>query len=297
MLAELLHCPIRGNLTVPIKAKDGLTYTEEKRRIDAIRFLLEKGYPPTHFKIETVLLRFGSQGRNSFRTDIAVLDVPLSQVSDDVEVLKAHIKLVAEIKRDSAEAEAAKQTQVYPALDFLQNISALGIYWDDVQQRLFYRTIKDGKTKTHETAVAFLPPWGHALASTTLQRKSLDPPKNMLKLFSQIEDTLHAHMQDQSDRFEVMQQLLLVKLYDEYTHQNADDEMGLQDFNDGLFSDADVKNKFELILKKAAKYYGKYLPKEVPTSIRAGGNSLRGISALLAPIYVGGAKRDVIQEF
>src|SRR5947209_888870 len=109
MAGELLYCPIRGNLTVPIKAKDGLTFTEEKRRIDAIRFLLEKGYPRSHFKIETILLRFGSQGRNSFRTDVAVLDKPLAEMPDDVDQLKAHIKVAAEIKRDSAAAETAKK--------------------------------------------------------------------------------------------------------------------------------------------------------------------------------------------
>jgi len=275
-----------------------LTYTEEKRRIDAIKFLLEKGYPRAHFLVETVLLRFGSQGRNSFRTDLAVLDRPASEVNTaDVEELKQHATLVGEVKRDNEQAESAKQTQVYPALDFLHNIRAFGIYWDDIQQRLFYRTEKEGKTKTHEVPIAFLPPWGQSLGSTTLLRKNLEPPKNLLRLFKQIEDTLHAHMQDQSDRFEVMQQLLLVKLYDEHIHPGDDDEMGVQDFTDAPLSDSDVKGKVEAILKKAVAYYGKYLPKKVPERIRAGGNSLRGISALLAPIHVGGAKRDVIQGF
>ena len=42
----------------------------------------------------------------------------------------------------------------------LHDISAYGIYWDDIQQRLFYRTLKGSKTKTHETTAALLPPWG-----------------------------------------------------------------------------------------------------------------------------------------
>ena len=104
-------------------------------------------------------------------------------------------------------------------------------------------------------------------------------------------------MQDQSDRFEVMQQLLLVKLYDEHTHSNDDDEMALQDYADAPLADSDVKDKFEAILKRAVKYYGKYLPKAVPETVRAGGNSLRSISALRAPVVIAGAKRDVIQEF
>ena len=137
MPGVLLNCPIRGTLNVPERAADGLTFSEEKRRIDCIRYLLAKGYPPAHFKIETVLLRFGHKGKNSFRTDLAVLDVPVSSLPDDIEILKSHIKLIAEIKRDNSQAKLAKQTQVYPALDFLRDISALGVYWDDIEQRLF----------------------------------------------------------------------------------------------------------------------------------------------------------------
>lgn len=163
MQGALLHCPIRGTLNVSERAADGLIYTEEKRRIDSIRFLLDKSYPPSHFKIETVLLRFGHKGRNSFRTDLAVLDMPVSDLPNDIEAIKPHIKLIAEIKRDNADAKLAKQTQVYPALDFLQDISAHGIYWDDSEQRLFYRTLQGTKTRTHETTVAVLPKWGQKL--------------------------------------------------------------------------------------------------------------------------------------
>ena len=100
-----------------------------------------------------------------------------------------------------------------------------------------------------------------------------------------------------SARSDPMQQLLLIKLYDEYTNQSDDDEMGIQDFADAPLSDSDVKDKFEAILKQAAKYYGKYLPKQVPAKTTAGGNTLRSISSLLSPIHIGGAKRDVVQNF
>jgi len=40
-----LYCPIRGALKQKLKAKDGLTQTEEKRRIDCINLLLAHGYP------------------------------------------------------------------------------------------------------------------------------------------------------------------------------------------------------------------------------------------------------------
>ena len=45
MPGALLHRPVRGALTVPERAADGLTFTEERRRIDCIELLRRKGYP------------------------------------------------------------------------------------------------------------------------------------------------------------------------------------------------------------------------------------------------------------
>ena len=87
MPGALLHCPVRGALTVPERAADGLAFTEEKRRIDCIELLRRKGYPLSHIKVETTLWRFGSQGRNSFRTDIAVLDQPTDSLPNDLKEL------------------------------------------------------------------------------------------------------------------------------------------------------------------------------------------------------------------
>ena len=75
-----LYCPIRGQLKISAKAKDELTPTEEKLRIDCIRFLLAKKYPKDNFQIETTLLRFGNKGRNSFRTDLVVFDCPATEL-------------------------------------------------------------------------------------------------------------------------------------------------------------------------------------------------------------------------
>ena len=134
-----LYCPIRGQLNVSEKAKDQLTPTEEKLRIDCIKYLLTRKYPKNNFKIETTLLRFGNKGRNSFRTDIVVFDCPAAEM-DGVPLEKQleDIVLIAEIKRDNAEAMQAKATQVKPAMAFLHDSSALGIYWDDIEQRVFY---------------------------------------------------------------------------------------------------------------------------------------------------------------
>lgn len=295
-MGELLHCPIRGAVIAPERAADGLIFSEEKRRIDCIKFLLAKGYPPTHIKVETTLLRFGNKGRNSFRTDLAVLDAPASTLPTDVEGLKPHIKLIAEIKRDNAEAASAKQTQVYPALDFIQDVSAMGIYWDDIEQRLFYRSLKGTKTIIHETTAALLPRWGAALGVPRLRLADLRTA-NLLKLFIKIESRLHSEVSDKSRRFVVMLQMLLLKLHDEHTNRQPKNEMGLQDFTDAPLGDADVVRHFEKMLAKAVHFYGRYLPDPVPGKINLNGAMLRSISALLAPVTILSAKRDVIQEF
>ena len=130
--------------------------------------------------------------------------------------MKPHIKLIAEIKRDHRNAGTVRETQVYPALDFLPDISAFGFYWDDVEQRLFYRTIHDTRTKTHEAPIALLPISGHALGSTVLRRRDLHTSNTLRTLFDKIEDRVHTQVPDKSRRFEIMLQLLLVKLYDEH---------------------------------------------------------------------------------
>jgi hypothetical protein len=58
----------------------------------------------------------------------------VSTLPSGIDELKPHIKLIAEIKRDGAAAQSAKQTQVYPALDFIQDISAL----DTFRRRAFF---------------------------------------------------------------------------------------------------------------------------------------------------------------
>ncbi|MCY3647645.1 MAG: N-6 DNA methylase [Chloroflexi bacterium] len=297
MPGALLHCPIRGTLTVPERAADELTFTEEKRRIDCINLLLSKGYPPDHIRIETTLWRFGSHGRNSFRTDLAVLDVPVDSLPNDLDTLSAHITLVAEIKRDSAAAVEAIRTQVYPALNFLPSLKALGIYWDDVQQRLFYRALQDGALAVHEAPIATLPSWGQAFAQRNLKAKDLRST-NLKDLFERIENRLHVEVSSKARRFELMHQLLVLKLYDEYTHPEASDqEMALQDFAASPLGDAEVASTFNQLLKTALGFYQPYLPRVLPRTFECSGSTLREISSLLAPVLILGSKREVIQDF
>ena len=104
--AALLHCPIRGPLNVLALAKDGLTATEEARRIDFLRFLLERDYPEQNIAVETLIIKeLGESGRNKLRSDVIVYNSATNELQDLplADRLKRAI-LVAEIKRDSKKA-------------------------------------------------------------------------------------------------------------------------------------------------------------------------------------------------
>ena len=297
MPGALLHCPVRGALSVPERASDGLTFTEEKRRIDCIGLLRRKGYPLSHIKVETTLWKFGSQGRNSFRTDIAVLDQPVDSLANDLKELSHHIVLVAEIKRENTNAEAAVQTQVYPALNFLPKIDVLGIYWDDVERRLFFREQVGGELAVRETALANLPQWGQAFQQNPLLSTDLETTQ-LRKLFERIENRLHTEVSSKSLRFQIMLQLLLVKLYDEYVHPPAsNDQMDIQDFTSSPLGDQAVKIHLESILNRALQFYQPYLPGKVSDTLECKGSVLRSLSALLAPVRLLNTRRDVVQDF
>lgn len=297
MPGALLHCPVRGTLTVPERAANGLTFTEEKRRVDCINLLLSKGYPSSHIRVETTLWRFGNRGRNSFRTDIAVLDAPVDDVGPGRDELLTHIVLVAEIKRENAAAVEAVRTQVYPALGFLPLVHALGIYWDDVEQRLFYREVRDGLLTVSEAAMTGLPQWGQSYRQKQLRSTDLRTTQ-LRQLFERIEDRLHHAVSSKARRFEIMLQLLLTKLYDEYVHPYAsNDEMDVQDFTNSPLGDQAIKALLERVLVRALAFYQPFLPDTVPSNVSCEGSTLRSVTALLAPVRVLTTKREVVQDF
>ena len=132
-----LVCPIRGPLDATYFSKDGLTITEEARRIDCIKFLLTKNYPADNFHCETTVIKYvGNQGRNSLRADVVIYDIPSTEVKrlDDEERNK-HVLLVAEIKRDSKSKKSGIASQLEPAMRQSDRIFVIGVYWDDINRQ------------------------------------------------------------------------------------------------------------------------------------------------------------------
>jgi len=209
-----LTCPVRGRLRALRRSRDGLTPTEEYFRVQAISYLVEKGYPKDNFCIEPVLKRFGSGGRNSFRSDFAVLDVPVGSLpSTKSDILLEHAVLLCEVKRDNAKADYVKSTQVQPMLDFARISTCLGLYWSDVEQRLYWLEFKGKNKHPHEGPLSLLPEFGSCITAKPLTFADTEPTDSLLEKFSRIEDILHQASIDLEARYEVMLQLLLAKIF------------------------------------------------------------------------------------
>ena len=227
-----LKCPIRGVLKASKKSRDGLSPSEESYRVEALRYLVKHGYPVENFKIEPIVKKFGNAGRNSFRSDFAILDIPASAIdTSDVDELLKHTILLCEVKRDNAKSDYVKKTQVEPMLDFAKLDKCLGLYWDNVEQRLFWQESKKGKRELKEGPLAFLPEFGDDIKTSPITFNDTRPSDSLIEVFDRIENILHQASFDLEKRYEIILQILLAKIFDEHAHEGRPDKpLGIQDF-------------------------------------------------------------------
>ena len=300
MDAAYLHCPIRGQLKARQKAADGLTFTEEKRRIDAIKFLLQKDYPRDHFGIETRIIKLGNSGRNSIRADFSIYHEPWSKISKlpDSKRLEG-TAVVGEVKRENTNKEMAIDTQLKPALSLLPDMNALGVYWDDVEQRFFYRELEGSLATIREAPISKIPKWMEAVGNTFLTFADLKPSNDLSGTFDKMEDCLHPYVTDKTRKYTILFQLLLAKIWDEVTHSERKNErLGIQDFNVMPVSDSDVIERMDVCLKKAVDHYNRFLPVEVESSFSSlNPEAIRRLSQLIAPVNILDSKQKVVQSF
>ena len=239
MIASLepltLSCPIRGTLKPKKKQSADLSSLEEHHRIDAIRYCLSLGYDTKKFKIEAVVAKFGHGGKNSFRCDFAILDVDASMIDmnapDAVDDLLQHALVLAEIKRDSSKADYVRKTQVEPLLKFAPRKDTIALYWDGVNPRVFWKEDDGKKAVIKGGPIALLPKPGKSIKANPLRHPDLLPPDSLIDVFSRIEDILHGASVSLEERYEVMLQLILAKIYDEHeSESNPSERCAFQDF-------------------------------------------------------------------
>jgi type I restriction enzyme M protein len=294
-----LVCPLRGPLNAPAKSADGLKPSEEARRIEAITFLLAKGYPAENIKVEATIKRFGHGGKNSFRADLAVLDVPVDSINaHDPDELLEHAVMLGEVKREHKSVEQVKETQVEPMLDFAHNDDCVALYWDDSEQRIYWRERVNGKIRKHNAPATTLPPFGTKVSVKPLTFEDILPSDSLLDVFERIEDVLHSAAVDPEARYGVILQLLLAKLYDENAHHGKPTAaLSLQDFQAlGTTGTAALKAA-NVTVDRAVAYYGKHLPRPVAKKLPITADTLFEVMELLAPIKITASSQDVIQTF
>ena len=297
--ALTLECPIRGVLKVSKKSRDGLTPSEEYFRVEAIRYLLDKGYPAENIKIEPVIKKFGNAGRNSFRSDFLVLDVPANSINtSDVDTLLDHAIVICEVKRENSKADYVKHTQVKPMLDFAKLDRCLGLYWDNVEQRVFWQEVNNGKRKIKEGPILFLPICGNEINTKPITYNDTTPPESLIDTFERIEDILHQAAFSPEDRYQIILQLLLAKIFDEHAFEGRPDQpLTIQDFTILGTPEKTVKDRFDKLLSKAITYYEQHLPKKIPSTTPLTIDTIIEILKILAPIRIIHSKRDVVQTF
>lgn len=294
-----LVCPVRGQLTVNKKSKDGLTASEESYRVEAIRYLISKGYPKENFWIEPIIKRFGNSGRNSFRSDFAVLDVPADSIGANTpEEILNHAILICEVKRDNAKSNYVKETQVKPMLDFAINQNTIGLYWDNIDRRVFWIEINNNIKEIKEGPVTFIPTFGLSVQTVPLTFNTIEPSDNLTDTFSRIEDILHQSAYDHEKRYEIILQLLLAKIFDEHQFETrSNDPLEIQDFKSIGTSPDMAKKKMADIVKRAVSFYSKHLPNKISDKLILSGEQLSQVLQILAPIKITHSKRDVVQTF
>jgi type I restriction enzyme M protein len=222
IVTALLHCPIRGPLTAQSLAKDGLTPTEEARRIDFLHFLLdERDYPPENIVVETVVLRgLGAEGKNSLRADVIVYDSHRDRhVRKPLAERLQHVALVAEIKREAKSKGKGVDRQLVPALLILPNVRTLGVYWDDQNRDLFIKKLVSEPTPHIEIdtdTVANLPTWGQEYQSKPITVENLTQPANLVAALFELANIMRSHgVNDEQLRYRETVKLLLARYVDE----------------------------------------------------------------------------------
>ncbi len=296
-----LVCPIRGLLKTSAKQADGLRPSEEYCRVEAIKYLLAMSYPKDQFKIEAVVRKFGSGGKNSLRADFAVLDTSVGSLKQgDVNELLEHAVLLCEVKRDNVKADYVKNTQVQPLLDFAKKENCLGLYWDNLEQRIFWNEWIDGTRVTRQGPLAFIPKYGRTLKIKALTFEKTTPSDNLIAIFDRIEDLLHTAAIDPEERFQVILQLLLAKLFDEHQHSaEPSSELAIQDFRALGMSVDHASAELQQTVSHAVSFYQKYLPNKISSMLnrKLKGDLIFSIAEIIAPVRLTASRRDVIQSF
>ncbi|WP_178130835.1 class I SAM-dependent DNA methyltransferase [Reyranella sp. CPCC 100927] len=248
------------------------------------------------------MAKFGHGGKNSFRCDLAVLDIDaalidMSSATAVADVLK-HAVILAEIKRDDSNADYVRTTQVEPLLRFATRIDTMGLFWDGVTPRVFWKEYDGQQTTIRSGPLALLPRPGKLIKAKALTYEDLRPPESLLDVFSRVEDVLHAASISLEERYEVLLQLILAKIYDEHQGEGSPkDPLAFQDFEAVGTSDKQASLDLNAALSSAVGFYSAHLPKAIDDRFRVKNDALARCGEIMASHLMTAANKEVIQTF
>jgi len=302
MTENLLTCPIRGKLKASSLAKDGLTVTEEARRIDFLTFLLQRGYPKDQIDTEIVVIKnLGESGRNKLRADVIVYDEPLKYMHSlpSEDRLKRAL-LIAEIKRDSAKKSSGIACQLKPAMAQLPGLRVMGAYWDDVTRSLFVKKLANGEQGNFidiiEDSLEQLPTFGRKYEAKPITTEELSAPTNLVATLFGVANIMRSHgINDEQLRYKETVKLILARYCDERAAANSKSkELSLQSLHG---SDLEFMDRVAKIYRVAAKRYAKAKSLFTPTEgSELSERTLREIVRLVQGIAFTKAGNDTMQQ-
>ncbi|WP_029512154.1 MULTISPECIES: N-6 DNA methylase [Mesoplasma] len=195
-----LYCPIRGLLNVDEKDKSGLSFTEERQRIELVKFLLnKKKYPKELFQFEYII-KIGTSNQK-LRADLVIWK----------DEKKEKVEIIAEVKKNGKHKEKAAILQLEPGKKLLN--AKYGIYFDDENNYLLYNNDKYSITK--------LPDYGFDFDSKKIAINDLREINNIDSLYSKLDQLAHNKGFSKEKRYEGIFQVILAKYYDEkYNSKN-----------------------------------------------------------------------------
>lgn len=253
-----LICPIRGALGAEYFAKDGLTVSEEARRIECLDFLLKRGYPASHIQCETTIIKhIGNQGKNSLRADITVFEEPIIHVKalTHDEMLRK-IVLVGEIKRESKSKSSAVKHQLEPALRQIDRPELYGVYWDDINRLLYIKQTKNNLVAISKDDLGNLPEFGSPYKYKKLKYKDLIKPEDISATLMEIANVLRSNkINDDATRYRETVKLLLAKYMDEREAKENGNDLILQCHPGSV--DPTFRDRIDALYRRTASFYSK----------------------------------------
>lgn len=258
----VLTCPIRGKLTASALAKDGLTVTEEARRIECIRFLIKREFPKQNIATETVVIKnLGESGRNKLRADIIAYSEPVEDIKNlTMEQRLQKALLVAEIKRDASKKQSGVNCQLKPAMAQIPSLNVTGVYWDDSNRCLFAKKLAKRGSEDYveilEDSVENLPKFGAKYKAKPITTSQLSPPDNLVATLFNVANIMRSHgVNDEHLRYKETVKLILARYCDERAAASSrSKQLSLQVFP-GV--DAGFQKRVEEYYTIAARRYSK----------------------------------------